>query len=74
MRHGATVQEEYVDLADSDSQAKFSDVLDLVKDQNLPYPLVAINGELRLAGSAHYFRVLPLVDELLGEPAERTQG
>ena len=65
---------EYVDLADSDSQAKFSDVLDLVKDQNLPYPLVAINGELRLAGSAHYFRVLPLVDELLGEPAERTQG
>jgi disulfide oxidoreductase YuzD len=74
MRHGAAVQVEYVDLADSDSQAKYSEVLDLVKDQNVPYPLVAINGELRLAGSAHYFRVLPLVDEILGEPAARNQN
>ncbi len=63
MRHGQAVQVEYVDLADPESQAEYSDLLDLVKDQSLPYPLVAINGELRLAGSAHYFRVLPLVEE-----------
>jgi len=65
MRHGPAVQVEYVDLADSENQTKFSDLLDLAGDQNLPYPLVAINGELRMAGSAHYFQVLPLVEELL---------
>ena len=74
MQHGSAVQLNYVDLADSESQVEYSDLLDLVKDKNLPYPLVAINGELRLAGSAHYFQVLPLVDELLSVPAETPQG
>jgi hypothetical protein len=39
--------------------------LALAQEHNLPYPLVAINGELKLAGSAHYYRVLPLVEEML---------
>ncbi len=74
MKHGQAVQVDYVDLADPESQAEFSDLLDLAKDQSLPYPLVAINGELKLAGSVHYFRVLPLVEELLEVQAEGAQG
>jgi disulfide oxidoreductase YuzD len=56
---------EYVDLADPEAQAQFADLLAAIADQSLPYPLVAINGQLRLAGSAHFYRVLPLVREML---------
>lgn len=65
MRHGSAVQVEYIDLAEPETQAQFADLLDNIQEQNLPYPLVAINGELRLAGSAHFHRVLPLVEEIL---------
>lgn len=69
MRYGETVQVEYVDMADAENQAQFSDVLAVVEDRDLPYPLVAIDGRLRAAGSAHYYRVLPYVEEAL-EAAE----
>ena len=66
MRYGDAIQVEYVDMADSINQAQFSDVLAVVEDRDLPYPLVAIDGQLRAAGSAHYYRVLPFVEEALG--------
>jgi disulfide oxidoreductase YuzD len=72
MRHGSAVQVEYVDMADPENQTKFAELLDLVQDQNLPYPLVAFNGEIRVAGSAHFYRVLPLVEELLPVEAEES--
>jgi len=59
------VQVEYVDLTDPVHQAQFSELLALAAEQDLPYPLVAINGQLRVAGSAHYYRVLPYVEEIL---------
>jgi hypothetical protein len=37
----------------------------VIEERDLPYPLVAINGQLRLAGTAQYYQVLPLVEELL---------
>jgi hypothetical protein len=58
-------------LADSQAKDQFPDLLALAQEHNLPYPLVSINGELKLAGSAHYYRVLPLVEELL-EPETAT--
>jgi disulfide oxidoreductase YuzD len=73
MRYGQAVQVSYVDMADAANQAQFSDVLAIVQDQSIPYPLVAINGELRIAGSAHFYRVLPMVEELLQPQAEKTQ-
>jgi hypothetical protein len=45
-----------------------------IEEHNLPYPLVVINGELKMAGSAHYFRVLPLVEELIQAAPETTEG
>jgi disulfide oxidoreductase YuzD len=65
MRYGETVQVEYVDMADAENQAQYSDLLAVVEDRDLPYPLVAIDGRLRAAGSAHYYRVLPYVEEAL---------
>lgn len=65
MRYGETVEVEYVEMADPKNQDQFPELLALVEEQNLPYPLVAINGHLRAAGSAHYYRVLPFVEEVL---------
>ena len=45
--------------------AAYPDVLKRIEEQSLPYPLVAVNGTLRLAGSAHYSHILPLVEEAL---------
>jgi disulfide oxidoreductase YuzD len=55
---------EYVDMADPTSQGQFPEVSAIAADQNLPYPLVVINGVLRAAGSAHYYRILPFLEEV----------
>ncbi len=65
MRYGDAVQIEYVDMAESENQEQFSELVAVVDDRDLPYPLVAINGQLRAAGSAHYYHVLPYVEEAL---------
>jgi disulfide oxidoreductase YuzD len=65
MRHGQAVEVEYIDLADADAQARYSALLAIVEAQHLPYPLVAVNEQLRLAGSAAYYEVLPLVEQAL---------
>lgn len=74
MRHGSAVQVDYVDLADPGAQAEHSELMAVIEEHSLPYPLVMINDELKLAGTAHYFRVLPLVDELIEVPAEGVQA
>lgn len=74
MRHGPTVQVEYVDLADETAQTRYANLLALVRDRDLPFPLVAINGTVRLAGTAQYYQVAPLVEEALLEGAESDQA
>jgi disulfide oxidoreductase YuzD len=65
MRFGEAVHVEYVDMSEPENQALFPEVLAVVEERSLPYPLVAIDGRLRAAGSAHYYRVLPYVEEAL---------
>lgn len=66
MRYGEAVQVEYVDMAEPENQTEFSELVAVVEERDLPYPLVAIDGRLRAAGSAHFYRVLPYVEEALG--------
>jgi len=65
MRFGEAVRVEYVELADAEAQERFGDLLLFAEERDLAFPLIAINGQLRLAGSAHYFRILPLVEAAL---------
>ena len=62
---GESVEVEYLDLADPENELQFSGVLTMAEEQNLAYPLVAVGGKLRLAGSAQYYHILPLVEEAL---------
>ncbi|MGD9048609.1 MAG: DUF1462 family protein [Anaerolineae bacterium] len=66
MRYGEAVQVEYVDMAEPKNQTEFPELVAVVEERDLPYPLVAIDGRLRAAGSAHFYRVLPYVEEVLG--------
>jgi disulfide oxidoreductase YuzD len=69
MQFGESVQLDYVDLAHPEAQAEFEELLALIEEQSLPYPLVAINDQLRLAGSVEYHRILPLVQQVLESEA-----
>lgn len=55
----------YLDMADADTQARFSELFALAQERHLPYPLVLIDGQLRVTGSAHYYQILPLVEQAL---------
>ena len=70
--YGDAVSLEYVDMADPGQQAQFPDLMALVEERELPYPLIAINEELCAAGSAHYYRILPLVEAAF--QAEETEA
>lgn len=52
-------------MGDPEAQAEYPDLLAVIDDRDLPYPLVAIDGQVKLAGTAHYFRILPLVEEAM---------
>jgi disulfide oxidoreductase YuzD len=71
MQYGDAVEVRYIDMADPASQAEFSELMTVAEEQKLPYPLVAINGHVRAAGSAHYYHVLPYVEQVL--QARRTE-
>lgn len=70
MRYGEAVRVEYVELAQEGAQERFGELLRFAQEHEVPFPLIAINGQLRLSGSAHYFRILPLVEAALAaQPA-----
>ncbi|HSJ56663.1 MAG TPA: hypothetical protein VLC95_05760 [Anaerolineae bacterium] len=73
MRFGEAVRVEYVELAADGARERFGDLLLLAEERDFAFPLIAINGQLRLAGSAHYFRVLPLVEAALAAEPVGTQ-
>ena len=50
-------------MADPENQAQFPELLSVAEEQDLPYPLIAVNGVLRGAGSAHYYHVIPMVEK-----------
>ena len=57
------MQVEYLDVSEPVIQAKYADLISQAKEHHLPYPLVAIDGQVRLAGGAEYYRIMPLVEE-----------
>ena len=52
-------------MADKGNEGRFPELAAVAADRDLLYPLVAINNQLRLAGTAHYYNVLPLVEEAM---------
>lgn len=65
MHFGESVQVDYVEMAGEDGRARYLELAAAAADRDLPYPLVTVDNQLRLAGTAHYYNVLPLVEEAL---------
>ncbi len=61
--YGDAVQVEYLDVSEPAVQEEYADLISQAKEYHLPYPLVAIAGQVRLAGGAEYYRIMPLVEE-----------
>lgn len=59
-----------MDITDPSAREQYPELVAVVEDRNLPYPLVAVNGEVRAVGSAHYYTVLPLVEQALEDTVE----
>jgi len=62
--YGDTVQVEYLDVSEPAVQAEYADLISQAEEHCLPYPLVAIEGQVRLAGGAEYYRIMPLMEEV----------
>ena len=65
MHFGESVQVEYVEMADEEGRARYPELAALAADRDLPYPVVAIDDQLRLAGTADLCNIFPLVEEAL---------
>lgn len=59
------VQVEYHDLARAEEAEAYKDLLEQARAHRIPFPLVAVDGEVRLAGGAEFYQIKPLVDEAL---------
>jgi len=57
-RYGDEVEVEYIDIAESDND----DIMENIRAQELPLPVVAINGVFRLAGGAGYRDIVELIE------------
>lgn len=67
LRHGPDVQVDYVDVSNAEARAQFADLVAQAEKHSLPYPLVAIDGQLRLAGPASGYQVVRLIEEMLAK-------
>jgi len=65
--YGDKVRLEYYDMAEPGQQEKHKALLDQVEGQYIFYPLVFINDQLKVVGSAEYYDVLYAVRETLGQ-------
>jgi disulfide oxidoreductase YuzD len=61
------VEVEHLDLGEPENGQRFASLVSMAKEQNLQYPLVMVDGQLRLAGSAQVYHILPLVQEALAQ-------
>jgi disulfide oxidoreductase YuzD len=63
--YGDKVSVEFYDMATTGAQKEKSELLAKVPENQMYYPLVFANGELKIVGSAEYYQVLYMVRELI---------
>lgn len=66
--YGDKVRVEYYDMAIPEQYEQHKALLEKIEERYLLYPLVFVDGEPKLAGSAEYYEVLYVVREALQTP------
>jgi hypothetical protein len=54
-------------MDDPTQSARHAEIAHSVEEWGLPYPLVAINGALEVAGTAEFYHIVPLVEKALAQ-------
>ncbi len=74
-RYGDAVQVEYYDLANDSNRAKFPEIVKTIEEDDLPVPLVAIDGVPRMAGGVDFWTIAEFIEakdkELLSDNDDR---
>ena len=58
-RFGSNAEVRYVDLSDPNAPAEYHELLDKVRREKLPTPMLVINGKVRISG---YFDIRMMVE------------
>lgn len=56
---------EFLNLAVPDVRQQYANVVSAVEKDNLPLPLVAINGEVKMAGGVDYYSIVSAIESLI---------
>ncbi len=71
-KFGDRVNTEFLNLAVPDVRQQYANVVSAIEKDNLPLPLVAINGEVKMAGGVDYYSIVSAIESLIvagGQPA-----
>jgi disulfide oxidoreductase YuzD len=60
--YGPAVRVEYHDLSNPIFKARAEDIYDTIKARELDYPVVTINGQIRLAGDVDFYGVIEALE------------
>ncbi len=60
--YGPAVRVEYYDLSNPIFKAQAGDIYDAIKARDLDYPVVTINGQIRLAGDVDFYGVIEALE------------
>ena len=55
---------EFLDLSLAENRQQYATVLEAIEQHNLPLPLVAIDGEVKMAGGVDYYAIVAAIDAL----------
>lgn len=67
-KYGERVTTEFVNLATAENRKQYAAVLDSVEKNKLRLPLVAIDGEVKMAGGVDYYAIASAVEKALAAP------
>ena len=55
---------EFLNLAVPEVRQQYANVVKAIAKDNLPLPLVAINGEVKMAGGVDYYSIVSAIESL----------
>lgn len=61
-RYGDAVTVDYFDLANSAVRERFPEVARMIDAKEVPVPVVAIDGEVKMAGAVDFWHIADIID------------
>jgi disulfide oxidoreductase YuzD len=66
-KFGENITTKFVNLAVPEARHRYANVVASIEKDNLPLPLVAINGEVKMAGGVDYLAIVSAIESHLAD-------